>query len=895
MLIQVPEEGSEIPTQIDTSIDEGKLLAGYLMDTVIEDNLSLFLYLYGQIVDAMNDRTPEQRSEADQAIHTTADQVAEWFINRRVTKLVYDSVRHGWGAEECISNRSELEQLNANFKKFLQEDYVKYVTDIEREDRQFYGDNLSDDSDSDSEGQFFSDDSDWEEEGEGEEEGEEDFDRDVESQPMILEPRASQRPDIDMDPGIETDEDGADYELPDEDEDIANAPSTSKQTYRFSKTGFYPGGDGTRSRMPKGLRSPFKGRRRQMRKEQEWSQHVAENATIHDTDGDWTAQAIADLNIVNEALKSNGDVDKLTKTKFCVAQYRGISYNIISFGAAARRRNREKVEICSAVYASSVFESCGVSPGEFYAGHCDPEITTRLQVAAHQLRDVLVAKRFTDPIVIGGREFENHAYALQDLYTKNYDAFHFQLQAWAELEGRKASEMEIERDGQDRKEENPPPEGVRQELWPLFKGLPNGKNPFVSTGNTPRHALRYAYGIKYYEGHKHERLRPRWRRDGRAERPYAGKVYISLHPCSDYLYAGPLDVVALNRHGKVSVVSLISAERESSFPAFIPEGQVVEEHIARYPSFRYKYKPIFLHKYGLHKEEYDLFRERIVKTVPHSSPHKKNKLALGEWLVRYYEARLVEIARLHAKQLGMLLVYRDEDGSLSRSLPADTAPLKTGGARDSSSKKGPKKASNKLSTRTWSLKLPEKESAPLNAQSSQLAFDMIQVVQRRKYRFLTWLQERFEIRRVPADGNCLFHALSRAIPVDMLATRIQGMRPYDDRHLRSLAVEQMRQEQIEHPLAGNIPNAELNEMNRQATSVLQSNRWGTDREVGAIARALQISIRIYSPHDVGGSSDVVGGHGAPLGAILYHGGGDHWEWLVPKAAEVLADLFEPEG
>lgn len=92
------------------------------------------------------------------------------------------------------------------------------------------------------------------------------------------------------------------------------------------------------------------------------------------------------------------------------------------------------------------------------------------------------------------------------------------------------------------------------------------KNPFLSTGDTPFHALKYAYGIKPYQENSDDPLRPRWREDGTAERPYSGKAYLFLIPIGDYIDA-PLHVPSLYFHGKINLSSLILSERETTFPA----------------------------------------------------------------------------------------------------------------------------------------------------------------------------------------------------------------------------------------------------------------------------------------------------------------------------------------
>ena len=73
----------------------------------------------------------------------------------------------------------------------------------------------------------------------------------------------------------------------------------------------------------------------------------------------------------------------------------------------------------------------------------------------------------------------------------------------------------------------------------FYDVLPNAGRPFVSTSDWVHHAVLYAMGEKVYRDLKADRLHPRWRKNGRSERPYSGKAYASLHPPSDYFEQAP--------------------------------------------------------------------------------------------------------------------------------------------------------------------------------------------------------------------------------------------------------------------------------------------------------------------------------------------------------------------
>ena len=100
---------------------------------------------------------------------------------------------------------------------------------------------------------------------------------------------------------------------------------------------------------------------------------------------------------------------------------------------------------------------------------------------------------------------------MQDFYSKDYGGFHAKSKAFFDKlnSGKDVIITTLEE--------------------AILLNVNTDRNPFISTSDTPDHALRYAYGSKYYDSFKDLRLRPRWQSNGKAERPYSGKVYLSLH------------------------------------------------------------------------------------------------------------------------------------------------------------------------------------------------------------------------------------------------------------------------------------------------------------------------------------------------------------------------------
>ncbi|MDP3268880.1 MAG: hypothetical protein Q8M40_07505, partial [Legionella sp.] len=202
-----------------------------------------------------------------------------------------------------------------------------------------------------------------------------------------------------------------------------------------------------------------------------------------------------------------------------------------------------------------------------------------------------------------------------------------------------------------------------------------------STSDVPNHALKYAFGVKLYKNHKEERLRPRWRSNLKAERPYSGKVYLSLHPLTDYEEHKPSHLTSLFKQGKVNLANVIVAERETSFMGYMPAEHVVYHFKAKYPSFQGKYKTIFHHKYGIDESMYQALQKVFEEFAPHSIERKNVIKSLGDYLSAYNEVRLVAKAERLARTNNQVLIYRDENGFFSLNLPEtpSTASKRLGG------------------------------------------------------------------------------------------------------------------------------------------------------------------------------------------------------------------------
>lgn len=350
------------------------------------------------------------------------------------------------------------------------------------------------------------------------------------------------------------------------------------------------------------------------------------------------------LNTLNNEAEAQGR----SFTPFYVAEYRGITYLTTKWNKPSRKAHRkDKSELKKPQYSASVHQTTGLNLFRNYTEtkkHLDehPEL---LQNPAELLREILLTFREPKPYRYENYSYSCLAYALQNIYTQDFHGFH-------EL---------IKTDDQ------------------LNQLLLNDTNPFISMGDTPYHALKYAYGLKPYKGHENERLRPRWQASGRAERPYSGVVYISLHPLTDFDNDGPLHLISLNRQAEIKLKSELNiiAERESCFPSYLPEDRVIFKHTAKYPSFKPGYKTINQYKYGLTPDLFDRFRDGLLNNKPHTTENRNVKQLLGEALCSYQEVRLIDKARKAAEDKGGVLIYRDINGLFSLKPPVDSVNRNT--------------------------------------------------------------------------------------------------------------------------------------------------------------------------------------------------------------------------
>ncbi len=339
-------------------------------------------------------------------------------------------------------------------------------------------------------------------------------------------------------------------------------------------------------------------------------------------------QALIDLRKLNHEVKEQGVVghDFLSglATKFFIIQWRGIHYFTTQWSQKDRREHRQSSQIGLAQHSETVLKAAGFQTfSELSCALAEDAIRVKVQEIACDVASSLTDLRTHGPVVWRGFTYVDPLCLLQNWYSADYTGFSDKL----------AQNM-VE------------PADV------FYDVLPNAGRPFVSTSDWVHHAVLYAMGEKVYRELKADRLHPRWRKNGRSERPYSGKVYASFHPPSDYFEQAPSHVASWLKKGLLKINNLIAAERESSFLAYLPADRVCVESVMKYASFHGAYKEHYLMKYGLTKELFELFKKKFIAHAPHSFERKAIEQMLADYLCSFFEQKLLSLVAHELKSQG---------------------------------------------------------------------------------------------------------------------------------------------------------------------------------------------------------------------------------------------------
>jgi hypothetical protein len=353
-----------------------------------------------------------------------------------------------------------------------------------------------------------------------------------------------------------------------------------------------------------------------------------------------------DLEKINAKIKAGETITTSWLSKlnhsFEVAQYRGIHYFTTSWGAYDRRKHRSSNEIDEPQYASAVLAMANIDDYTSYLKekNTNPSLNIQLEQHAQTLQDALYRLQHTKPVDWHGYVYSSEFYLLQHWYTWQYDQYPQRITLARQQDNTYAKQC-----------------------------LPTSQRPFVSTGDVPLHAVRYAHGCKLYKGHEDDALKPNWRADGSPERRKVGKVYVALLSIDQMSQHNPSHVPSLFCSGEFPLSNIISAEAETSFLAKLPKGCVKITHVTRYPSFKGPHPPHYAVRYGLDNTMYKTIQKLMLENPPHSHTRTFVETCLSDYLCAYQEVRMVALAEAQAQEDDKILVYRNETGLYTRTAP----------------------------------------------------------------------------------------------------------------------------------------------------------------------------------------------------------------------------------
>lgn len=388
---------------------------------------------------------------------------------------------------------------------------------------------------------------------------------------------------------------------------------------------------------------------------------------------------LAELNKLIAKAKTHEDIEAILEDErfsiFVVPQYRGIAYMTNRFSKAKRREHRRSSQVGKPVFADAVRPQ-EMSREDFYTGEHgkDSEVEQRkkeIQKALVEMRkpsQLIDKKRKVAHAKRSGRIFPTKFHVLQSDYSQDYTKSAGKI---AEHYGKR---QKLSEESSSSSQANPSLDDLEQQV---YSNIPFRSHPLVSTADQPGHAVRYALGNKPIAAEKAFRLRPRWRRTGKPQHPYSGKVYTSLHPLRDYLSpTAPSNVWMGRALGTLSIDNDISKEGESSFLAAIKANRVVNEQVIRWPSLHPSKDDSGSH--GLSAKERARWREILEKNPPHSAAQRGMKSGgLGDKVEQYYSEKVEAQAERTAASRDQLLVYRNLEGGFSRRQPVYKTPGKS--------------------------------------------------------------------------------------------------------------------------------------------------------------------------------------------------------------------------
>ncbi|MDD2619866.1 MAG: hypothetical protein PHC92_04255, partial [Syntrophomonadaceae bacterium] len=367
-------------------------------------------------------------------------------------------------------------------------------------------------------------------------------------------------------------------------------------------------------------------KKRLYRKEAKFLESQVKVGELSRLPSDPTEKDKAALKGLNQSLAEGtpiGEAEQAIDTEFQVAQYRGLFYTKSGFPSKELRKQHRKLdERQRPVFSTAALDTGARGREGYYALYNDPGKKEELQGYQADLEakgDSIVKEihgLHANPAVpeavkaVPGGTKRLKPKSLADLnshfYSQDYKGYMAAMQSY------------LDRQEGDKEEALDPIFGrlkstiVQHADKPLIKA----SNPKVSTGATPVHASKYAFGLKPYKGSEGDVLDPKYDRSGKPRHPYGGKFYTSVHPLSDFDEHGPTPIVPLQNQHRVNLSQMIVPEHESQYDWMMKKDRVQMQYLAKYPNFSKPYKAVYAEKYGLTQELFENFKTDLLKAKP---------------------------------------------------------------------------------------------------------------------------------------------------------------------------------------------------------------------------------------------------------------------------------------
>lgn len=314
----------------------------------------------------------------------------------------------------------------------------------------------------------------------------------------------------------------------------------------------------------------------------------------------------------------------------CIPLARGIHFSPTKFTKEDRSRMRRPDDPGIPAFSSAAYDLAGIPLGS-------TKNTGAVLAKALEIRELIT------------RMPEADRARFQQLYSNQYDGFHRRL---GTNEGN----------------------GVFQPFQSKF-------NPQVSTAENFFHAEKYASGMKYL-GADVELLDPEYDDKGKPKHPYLGKLFVMLVQKDKLEELDPYFVVQGHAADDITISTHFSknilAEREVSFPGFVPGECTVLSVPIRVPSFVGDYKTWYQEKFGLTRRVYNV-RKRMITTGAFLKAEKRSpevvkanavKTLLMNYVLPHVETQLKAHVKAECESRGIRLVYKQLNGTFGPSLPS---------------------------------------------------------------------------------------------------------------------------------------------------------------------------------------------------------------------------------